>query len=84
MAVTKSITAGIRKLFQKILPQKTLADMEAESKLWMIQCSNCKFERSVWESGGIRWKAAGTPRRMMQCRNCGQFTLHVIYKKESA
>jgi hypothetical protein len=82
MSITRKIAEGIRRFFQSVLPENAKQDMEKESRKWFIKCSNCKFEKSVWESGGIRWKAAGTPRKMMLCSNCGQLTLHVIYKKD--
>lgn len=33
--------------------------MEAESRSWMVQCPNCKYEQSYWDMGGIRWGALG-------------------------
>ena len=39
--------------------------MEAESRQWMMQCPNCNFERSVWEMGGVRWKSAGSQKRLI-------------------
>ena len=55
--------------------------MQTESRSWMIRCT-CGHEKSVWDSGGIRWKARGTPRRFRRCPNCGQTTWHVVYRKE--
>ena len=31
----------------------------------------CGFEVSVWEAGGIRWLAAGNPRKAAVCPTCG-------------
>ena len=56
--------------------------MEAESRQWMVKCPNCGFEQSVWEMGGVRWKAAGSPRWRMKCPNCGQTGWHTVYKKQ--
>lgn len=69
-----------QKFFMAILPARWAKSMEAESRNWMIRCS-CGFERSVWESGGIRWKARGTPRRYLLCQGCGQLTWHTIVRK---
>ena len=55
--------------------------MEAESRAWMVQCPHCGFERSVWETGGIRYKAAGTSRKYMRCPNCGKRGWNRIYFK---
>ena len=46
--------------------------MEAESRAWMVSCPHCGFERSVWDMGGIRYKAAGTSRNSMRCPSCGK------------
>jgi predicted RNA-binding Zn-ribbon protein involved in translation (DUF1610 family) len=60
-----------------ILPAKLAADMQAASQRWMFVCPNCGFERSYWEVGGIRWKAAGNPRNLLRCPNCGRNTWHI-------
>jgi len=70
----------IQQFFTRILPRSWAEDMRAESLNWMIQCT-CGFERSVWETGGIRWKAKGSPRRLMSCPQCGQQTWHKVYRK---
>jgi hypothetical protein len=60
----------------------TAARMEAESRNWMIRCPACGYERSVWETGGIRYKASGTTRQLRQCPQCGERTWHTIYRRE--
>lgn len=55
--------------------------MEAESRAWMVQCPHCGFERSVWDTGGVRYKAAGTSRNYMRCPSCGKRGWHKIYFK---
>ena len=72
-----------QRLFKAILSQDKFEDMRKESLSWMQQCSNCKYEVSVWSQGGIRWKAAGNPRVFRNCVNCHQNNWHVIYKKEN-
>jgi hypothetical protein len=64
----------------KIFPASWAEDMRAESLTWFARCP-CGFERSIWEIGGIRWKAKGTPRRMMDCPSCKQRTWHTVYRK---
>jgi predicted RNA-binding Zn-ribbon protein involved in translation (DUF1610 family) len=70
--------SGIQRFLTSILPSKWAADMEAESRSWMVQCPSCGHARSVWELGGIRWKAAGSPRRYMRCPQCGEAGWHTI------
>lgn len=72
---------GWQTLLQKILPKEWATDMEAESRLWMMRCQNCGKEISVWEAGGIRWKAHGNPSRYQRCRHCGNNAWHTLYKK---
>jgi len=55
--------------------------MEAESRAWMVRCPHCGFERSVWETGGIRYKASGTSRNYMRCPSCGKRGWNRIYWK---
>jgi hypothetical protein len=54
--------------------------MEAESRQRMIRCP-CGFERSIWEAGGIRWKAAGRKRCYLRCPSCGKSHWCVVYKR---
>lgn len=61
-----------QRFFKAIFPENAFADMKKESSSWMLQCSNCKQERSVWDMGGIRWKAAGNPKVLRACSNCCQ------------
>lgn len=73
--------SGIQRFFKAIVSKSTFQKMEAESRSWILKCPNCNYETSVWERGGIRYKAAGTPKRLMVCSNCGQKNWHLIYKK---
>lgn len=73
----------LRSLIQMFVSKETFAAMEAESKVWMAQCPNCKFERSIWDMGGIRYKAAGNPKIYQVCPNCIQRQWLTIYKKSS-
>ena len=70
----------IQKIITSLVPASWARSMEAESRDWMARCT-CGFERSIWEIGGIRWKAAGSPRRRLQCPQCGQSTWHTVYRK---
>jgi len=54
--------------------------MEAESRAWMARCETCGNERSIWDLGGIRWKAAGNPRRRLKCPSCNRTTWHRLRK----
>lgn len=71
---------SIQKFLMAILPASWARSMEAESRSWVVRCT-CGYERSVWDSGGIRWKASGTPKRYQLCMACGQLTWHTVFRK---
>jgi hypothetical protein len=73
----------VQSFFKAVLPRNWAESMEAESRAWKMRCP-CGFERSVWDVGGIRWKAAGNPTRLLRCRQCGQRTWHHVHKEAAA
>jgi hypothetical protein len=72
----------IQRFFTAILPQRWAEAMEAESRAWILTCP-CGEETSIWQAGGIRFKATGNPTRLHRCPNCG-LTLHHLEKREPA
>ena len=68
----------LRSLLKRIAPQFA-ARAEAESREWMVQCPKCGNEKSLWDAGGLRYKGAGTVRRLGKCSRCGQLRLLRIY-----
>jgi hypothetical protein len=72
----------IQRLFLRVLPSAWARDMQAASRSWKIRCP-CGQEQSVWDVGGIRWKALGNPRRMLRCPRCGKLTWHTVYRLPS-
>jgi hypothetical protein len=74
--------SGTQKLITRLVPRRWAESMEAESRTWMMRCP-CGHEQSVWEAGGIRWKAAGNPRRRARCPGCGEVTWQQLYKKSA-
>jgi transposase-like protein len=66
----------------RLLPRRWAEALEADSRLWMIVCPRCGHERSVWDIGGIRYKAVGNPRWFMRCPGCGRLSWHRVAKKE--
>ena len=75
--------SSLQKLVVALLPGKWAASLESESRTWIMRCSSCGLERSVWEAGGIRWKAAGTARRYLFCPKCGGSHWYTIYKRQT-
>ena len=66
--------------FLRLLGAEGAAAAEAESKAWLVTCLECGFSRSVWELGGVRYKAAGEARRTLRCPQCGQVRWHRVHK----
>jgi hypothetical protein len=71
---------GIQRLLKRVLPTGWAASMEAESRSWIVQCDTCQRGRSVWDLGGVRWKAAGTRRLLSYCDVCGKNTRHTMVR----
>ncbi len=56
--------------------------MKADSMLYRFTCA-CGKETSIWEIGGIRYKAYGKPTTGVKCPHCGKFSMRKIYKVNS-
>jgi hypothetical protein len=74
----------IQQLITKVAPQSWAASMEAESRAWMVRCRSCGFERSIWDLGGIRWKAKGRKWTWGRCPHCRKRGWHVISRRDPA
>jgi hypothetical protein len=66
-----------------ILPAKAFAAVRAGTKEWLAECP-CGHKRDIWDSGGVRYKAAGEPRCLGHCPACRKNTWHKIRKKTAA
>ncbi|PTY01912.1 hypothetical protein DB346_10700 [Verrucomicrobia bacterium LW23] len=69
-----------------LLPKSWSSSIEAESRQWIAHCNNngCDRSISVWEMGGVRWKAAGNPSVKVLCPKCRQVTWHtLIHEKQN-
>lgn len=64
--------SGTQRMFRRMTSPELFAAMERESRLWKAECPHCRAQISVWEMGGVRYKAAGEPRKRMRCPTCGQ------------
>lgn len=72
----------VQTVVKNFLPKGLALDIETESRAWMLKCQNCGSEHSVWDAGGIRWKASGNPTRLVYCPQCQENHLHSTYYKE--
>ena len=74
---------SLRDFLIRLAPARVAADMEAESRSWMVRCRTCGEERSIWELGGLRYKARGRPKRVVRCERCARRRWADVYRRES-
>jgi hypothetical protein len=61
----------IQKVLSKLMPG-SFEQMRAESKRWMIKCTGCDYQVSVWDAGGIRSGASSKGKSTkIKCPKCG-------------
>ena len=63
---------------QRLISRLLGPGVERESREWMVECLNCGHAESVWDRGGIRYKASGTKRVYAHCRACGKSGMHTV------
>jgi hypothetical protein len=64
--------SGTQRMLQRRTSPELFAAMERESRLWKAECPHCRTDTPFWELGGVRYKAAGEPKKRMRCPGCGQ------------
>lgn len=72
----------LRKLIFALVSKKTAQAMETESRRWTFICKNCGKETSIWEIGGIRYKAVGNQKTYMKCPACGVRAWQQWFKRD--
>lgn len=70
----------LRKIIIALSGKRFAHAMEAESRQWMMRCKE-GHEISVWEAGGIRYKAYGKKWTYTWCPGCGRFRWIKIYRR---
>jgi hypothetical protein len=73
--------SAIQRFIYWLLPAWLSQDMEKESRLWTLRCNACGSEKSIWDIGGIRYKAAGRPRKLIYCSGCRRLRWQECYYK---
>src|SRR3954453_962576 len=71
----------LQEILATLLPDAWAASLESESRAWRMRCP-CGAETSIWDMGGIRWMAAGSPRRIGRCGQCGRDFVGALYRNE--
>jgi len=68
------------RFLRSILPAKAFVAVKAGTKMWLSECQ-CGHKNDYWDAGGVRYMAAGEPRRLCYCPVCGKGTVQIIRKK---
>ena len=71
--------SGSQRFFQRLLPWWAKS-MEAESRQWQSDCA-CGHTFSIWDAGGIRFKAAGSPTTRLRCPACGDAAMRKLQRR---
>jgi len=72
-----------QRLFSRLVDAETFAAMEAHSRGWFARCLKCGHRRSIWELGGLRYKASGSSLTRLHCPGCARATGHTLEKGEN-
>lgn len=72
-----------QRLFARLVDAPTFAAMELHSRNWFARCLKCDHRRSIWELGGLRYKATGSSLTRLPCPSCGRRTAHRLEKGEN-
>ena len=75
--------SSFQRFLTAVLPRRWAESMEAHSRSWVVRCP-CGVARSVWELGGIRWKAAGRPYKYLSCPQCRRRSWHTVTRDPPA
>jgi phage FluMu protein Com len=63
---------SLRDIILKFMPPKMRAAAEADSRKWVATCPRCQKLNSIWDIGGIRYRAAGVKSSLARCAHCGK------------
>lgn len=62
-----------QKFVTTVLPKSWSQAIQAESQRWLLRCPACGDVRSIWDVGGVRFKARSTGKVVrIWCPQCGQ------------
>ena len=66
----------IQKFVTTVLPKSWGQAIQTESQNWLLRCPACDSVHSVWDLGGIRFKAASSHKKVMvRCPQCSQISM---------
>jgi hypothetical protein len=71
----------LQKFILSLMPTAWAESAEADSRAWTFTCGACGHEQSVWDAGGIRWKAIGNSRNYRRCVKCRALSWQKLSRK---
>lgn len=66
----------LRNTILRLMPRSWREDAERSSRQWMGTCQTCGTVTSMWDLGGLRWRAAGKPVTLLRCPTCQRPRMH--------
>jgi RNase P subunit RPR2 len=70
-----------QRIVMRLMPGRA-EDIERESREWLVVCRNCGFERTIWDMGGVRYKAKSRGKYVRaKCRSCGERSMHPVERR---
>ena len=74
----------IQKFVTSVLPKSWRQAIQHESENWLLRCPACDAVQSVWDMGGIRYKAASSHKKVMaRCPQCANTSLMPLEYREA-
>ena len=64
--------SSMQAMLQRHTSPALFAAMQRESRLWKAECPNCGAQPSIWDIGGVRYKALGQPKKRLLCPECSK------------
>ena len=63
----------LQKIILSLFSPQKITEIQDESQRWHMICPRCGWKISVWDAGGIRWKATSYRKKTRgRCGGCGQ------------
>lgn len=76
--------SGAQKAAKFFSSAKKFIAMKDESMQWIFICNKCDESSSIWDAGGIRYKATGQPKVSVRCPKCNTVGIYKITKQETS
>ena len=74
----------VQRLVTRLMPGRA-AEIERESRQWDVVCTRCSHAQSVWDLGGIRYKAASKGKHIrVTCPGCGERGMFEVIRNPEA